>query len=84
MKDAPRSWYLDRTMLDAVNRCMDAIHAAGLSADSAEILPSCLEEAIKASNEVAAKKTIFVAAPVSVALDDGGYDIKPIELMSVQ
>ena len=84
MKDAPRSWYLNETMLDAVNRCMDAIHAAGLSADSAESLPSCLEEAIRASNKVAAKKTIFIAAPVSVKPDDGGYDIRPIELTSVQ
>lgn len=84
MKDAPRNWYLDRTMLDAVNRCMDAIHATGLSADSAEILPSCLEKAIKASNKVAAKKAIFVASPVSVEPDDGGYDIRPIELTSAQ
>lgn len=84
MKDAPKDWYLDGTMLDAVNRCMDAIHAAGLSADNAELLPSCLEKAIRASNEVAAKKAIFVAAPVSVEPDDGGYDIRPIELTSVQ
>lgn len=54
MKDAMIAWYRDAKMVDAVNRCMDAICASGLSADGAEYLPSCLEKAIRASNQVAA------------------------------
>lgn len=80
MRGAPRDWYADEKMIDAVNRCMDAIHAAGLSADSAEYLPKCLEQAIRASNLIAAKQTQFVQAPISVKAAGGGYDITPLEL----
>ena len=83
MKDAPKDWYLDKKMVDAVNRCMEAICASGLSADSAEYLPACLEKSIKASNEIAAKKNQFVNAPISVEVSDGGFFVDPMELTFV-
>lgn len=42
MKEAAKLWYIDSKMVDAVNRCMDAISACGLSADSAEYPPLLL------------------------------------------
>ena len=84
MKEAMIAWYRDAKMVDAVNRCMDAICVSGLSADGAEYLPSCLEQAIRASNQVAAQNTQFRVAHVSVKETDGGYDVTPFELKSAQ
>ncbi len=84
MKDAMIAWYRDTKMVDAVNRCMDAICASGLSADGAEYLPSCLDQAIRASNQVAAQNTQFRATHVNVKEIDGGYDVTPFELRSVR
>jgi hypothetical protein len=71
-------------MVEAVNRCMDAISASGLSADGAEYLPACLDQAIRASNQVTAQNTQFHAAHVSVKEIDGGYDVTPFELRFVR
>lgn len=84
MKDAMIAWYRDAKMVDAVNRCMDAICASGLSADGAEYLPSCLDQAICASNQVAAQNTQFRVTHVNVKEIDGGYDVTPFELRSVR
>lgn len=84
MKEAAKLWYIDSKMVDAVNRCMDAISACGLSADGAEYLPSCLDQAIRASNQVAAQNTQFHASHVSVKETDGGYDVTPFELRFVR
>jgi hypothetical protein len=51
---------------------MDAISASGLSADSAEYLPACLDQAIKASNQVAAQSTPFRETHVQVEETNGG------------
>ena len=84
MKEAMIAWYRDTKMVEAVNRCMDAISASGLSADGAEYLPACLDQAIRASNQVAAQNTQFRATYVSVKEADGGYDVTPFELKSAQ
>lgn len=84
MKEAMIAWYRDAKMVDAVNRCMDAICASGLSADGAKYLPSCLDQAIRASNQVAAQNTQFRATYVSVKETDGGYDVTPFELRFVR
>ena len=84
MKEAMIAWYRDTKMVDAVNRCMDAICASGLSADGAEYLPSCLDQAIRASNQVAAQNTQFRATYVSGKEADGGYDVTPFKLKSAQ
>ena len=84
MKEAMIAWYRDTKMGDAVNRCMDAICASGLSADGAKYLPACLDQAIRASNQVAAQNTQFHAAHVSVKETDGGYDVTPFELRFVR
>ena len=80
MKELTKAWYIDAKMVDAVNRCMDAIRASGLSASSAEYLPACLDQAIK----VAAQNTPFRETHVRVEETNGGYDIMPIELISAQ
>lgn len=84
MKELTKAWYIDAKMVDAVNRCMDAIRLSGLSAGSAEYLPACLDQAIKASNQVAAQNTPFRETHVRVEETNGGYDIMPIELISAQ
>ena len=84
MKDAMIARYRHTKMVDAVNRCMDALCASGLSADGAEYLPSCLDQAIRASNQVAAQNTQFRATHVNVKEIDGGYDVTPFELRSVR
>ena len=84
MKELTKAWYRDTKMVDAVNRCMDVICASGLSADGAEYLPACLDQAIRASNQVAAQNTQFRATHVNVKETDGGYDVTPFELRSVQ
>lgn len=84
MKDAPEVWYSDDKMVDAVNRCMEAIHAVGLSADNAEYLPACLEKAIVVSNRIAAREARFTYTPVSVEERRCGYDVNPIEIDFVQ
>lgn len=84
MKELTKAWYTDAKMVDAVNRCMDAISASGLSADRAEYLPACLDRAIRASNQVASRNTQFCATNVNVKEADGGYDVTPCELLFVQ
>lgn len=84
MKEAMIAWYRDTKMVEAVNRCMDAISASGLSADGAEYLPACLDQAICASNQVTAQNTQFRVAHVSVKETNGGYDVTPFELRSVR
>ena len=84
MKEAMITWYRDPKMVDAVNRCINVICASGLSADGAEYLPACLDQAIRASNQVAAQNTQFRAPHVNVKETDGGYDVTPFELRSVQ
>lgn len=84
MKEAAKLWYIDPKMVDAVNRCMDVISACGLSTDSAEYLPFCLDQAIKASNQISAQKIPFRAKPVKVENDNGCCDVKPWELLFVQ
>lgn len=84
MKELTKAWYIDAKMVDAVNRCMDAIRASGLSADSAEYLPACLDQAIKASNQLAAQSTPFRETHVQVEETNGGYDVTPCELLFVQ
>jgi hypothetical protein len=63
---------------------MDAIRASGLSVDSAEYLPACLDQAIRASNQVAAQSTPFRETHVQVEETNGGYDVTPLELLFVQ
>lgn len=84
MKEAAKLWYIDPKMVDAVNRCMDAISACGLSADSAEYLPFCLDRAIKASNQISAQSIPFRATPVKVNEKNGGCDVTPLALLFVQ
>ena len=84
MKELTKAWYIDAKMVDAVNRCMDAISASGLSTDSAEYLPACLDQAIKASTQVAAQSTPFRETHVQVEETNGGYDVTPCELLFVQ
>ena len=84
MKELTKAWYIDAKMVDAVNRCMDAIRASGLSVDSAEYLPACLDQAIRASNQVAAQSTPFRETHVQVEETNGGYDVTPLELLFVQ
>ena len=84
MKEAMIAWYRDTKMVEAVNRCMDAISASGLSADGAEYLPACLDQAIRASNQVTAQNTQFRVAHVSVKETNGGDDVTPFELRSVR
>lgn len=84
MKNAPDIWYSDEKMVNAVNRCMEAIHAVGLSADGAEYLPACLEKAIVVSNRIAAREAQFTYTPVSVEKRRCGYDVSPIEIDFVQ
>lgn len=84
MKEAAKLWYIDPQMVDAVNRCMDVISACGLSTDSAEYLPFCLDRAIKASNQISARRIPFRATPVKVENENGCGDVTPWELLSVQ
>lgn len=84
MKELTKAWYIDAKMVDAVNRCMDAIRASELSASSAEYLPACLDQAIRASNQLAAQSTPFRETHVRVEETNGGYDVTPCELLFVQ
>ena len=41
MKEAAKLWYIDSKMVNAVNRCMDAISARGQRGISPLLLRSC-------------------------------------------
>ena len=47
-----RPWYGNKEILTAVNRCMDVIEQADLSAEQAENIPDYLAEAIERSNQL--------------------------------
>lgn len=68
-------WYGDSKMVDAVNRCMDAIELAGLSAERAGDVPDCLTEAIRKSNRTALSNAKFRAVHFKVEAKEGGYEI---------
>lgn len=68
-------WYGDKEILAAVNRCMDAIEQAGLSAGQAKAVPDCLAEAIHRSNQVALSNAKFKAAHFRVAIKDEAYEV---------
>ena len=62
-------------MLTAVNRCMDVIEQAGLSAEQAETAPDCLADAIKRSNQIALSKSKFKAVHFRADVKDGAFEV---------
>lgn len=61
-----RSWYFDEKMVKAVNSCMEAIEASGLSAENAVLVPEFLKSAIDCSNDEALRSSKFKKVPVVV------------------
>lgn len=80
MNEGQKMWFTNTKMVNAVNLCMEVLCKAGLTESEAEYLPSCLSQAIKASNQISAKKTVFSPAVLEVRGVNGGYDITPHEL----
>jgi len=70
-----RPWYGNKEILTAVNRCMDVIEQADLSAEQAENIPDYLAEAIERSNQVALSNAKFQAAHFRVEIKDGSYEV---------
>ena len=80
MNEGQEMWFANEKMVNAVNLCMETICKAGLTESEAEYLPSCLAQAIKASNQISMKKTVFSPVTLDVKGANGGYDITPREL----
>lgn len=77
-------WYENPNVLKAVNACLNALEASGISAEYAALVPDCLAEAIKCSNYEMLKQGTFKSAPISVtANSDGGYSITPESLQCI-
>lgn len=65
------SWYFDEKIVKAVNLCMEAIETAGLSAESAALVPEFLKSAIDCSNDESLRTSNFKKTPVVV--DRSGF-----------
>lgn len=71
-------WLTQTDLREAVNACVKALAASGISADRAALVPECLADAIKCSNYMTLAGEPFQAVQIDADPDgEGGYDITP-------
>ena len=72
------NWAIQADLRKAVNACVKALAASGISADRATLVPECLADAIKCSNYMTLAGEPFQDVQIDAEPDgDGGYDITP-------